>query len=460
MRSRFTTILLALSLTLAVPPDVTAGPLPKEEVDRFVRPLVEGEYCVGLVVGVVDETGRRVYGYGRTSEKDGEPPGGDTVFEIGSATKAFTGVLLADMVRRGEVSLDDPVQTFLPPGTKVPQDDGAAITLGHLASLTAGLQRMPDNFAPKDPNNPYADYSVERMYAFLAACEPERSAGESYEYSNLGMGLLGHALALRAGKGYEDLVVERICAPLGMNDTRVTLTDAMKARLAPGHDADGEPAANWDIPTFAGAGALRSTGNDMARFLAANLWPEQAGEVGEALRASHAPRTGADMSNDIALGWHVRRKPRVVWHNGQTGGYHAMVAFLPKEKVGVVVLASSATGHVDEVALDLLRRAAGLKATPMALRVPAKGIDPKVFEDYVGEYMASPVFKLTVTREGERLYCRATNQPRFRVFPLSDREFFYKVVDARITFERGEDGKVKGLVLHQNGAALPAAKTK
>jgi D-alanyl-D-alanine-carboxypeptidase/D-alanyl-D-alanine-endopeptidase len=302
------------------------------------------------------------------------------------------------------------------------------------------------------------------MYEFLSACEPKRPPGESYEYSNLGAGLLGHALSRRAGKSYEALVAERICKTLTMNDTRITLGEGMRSRLAPGHDADGEQVANWDLPTFAGAGGLRSTCNDMLKFLAANMAankaPGKAGELGAAMRSTHQPRTGADMSNDIALGWHVRRKPKTVWHNGQTGGYHSMVAFMPDENVGVVLLTNTATGTVDKVALDLLRRAAGMPAKPLTLRVPAKGIDPAVFDDYAGEYALSPAFKLTVTRDGDRLLCQATGQPRFRVFPLSQSEYFYRVVDARITFERGDDGKVKGLVLHQNGASIPGTRTK
>jgi CubicO group peptidase (beta-lactamase class C family) len=459
MTSRTVAVFCTLLVAACVPRATAAAPLPKEEIDRFVSPLVDAEYCVGVVVGVVDEGGQRLFGYGRKSSTEDTPPDGKTVYEIGSATKAFTGLLLADMVRRGDVAFDDPVQKYLPEGTKVPQVDGTVITLAHLASHTSGLPRMPTNFAPKDPGNPYADYGVERMYAFLAECEPARPAGESVEYSNLGMGLLGHALARRAGKSYEQLVIERICKPLKMNETRMTLTDGMKSRLAPGHDADGNAAANWDIPTFAGAGALRSTGDDMLNFLAANLRPGDAGELAEALRDSQSVRTGADAANDVALGWHVRRKPKFVWHNGQTGGYHSMVAFSPEKKVGVVLLANSATMQVDAHAFALLRRLMGDKVEPPKVRTPVK-VDPEVLEAYVGQYPLSPAFILTVTREGERLFCQATGQAKFRIFPASETEFFYRVVEAKITFERGEDGAVQGLVLHQNGAKLPGVKRK
>ena len=297
------------------------------------------------------------------------------------------------------------------------------------------------------------------MYQFLAGHELRRHPGESYEYSNLGAGLLGHALGRRAGRSYEELVTERISKPLKMIETRVVLTEEMKSRLAPGLDADGAPAANWDLPTLAGAGALRSTGDDMLKFLSANLRPDDAGELAEPIRDSHAPRTGADAANDIALGWHVRRKPEFVWHNGQTGGYHSIIAFSPEKKVGVVLLANSATMQVDAHAIALLRRLAGDKVEPPKVRTPVK-VDPEVLEGYVGQYPLSPAFILTVTREGDRLFCQATGQSKFRIFPASETEFFYRVVEARIVFERGEDRAVQGLVLHQNGAKMPGPKRK
>ena len=238
------TITLATSIVLlAALARGAQAPLPREAIDLYVRPLVDGEYCQAVVLG-------RVFGYGKKSAQDEARPDGDTVFEIGSATKVFTALLLVDMVRRGEVSLDDPVQKFLPDDVKVPKKGEQPITLDHLASHRSGLPRMPDNFTPKDPANPYADYSVKQMYEFLSRCQPAREAGEAFEYSNLGAGLLGHALARRAGKTYEALVVERICKPLGMSDTAVTLKQPTRSRLAPGHDAAGEPASNWDIPCW------------------------------------------------------------------------------------------------------------------------------------------------------------------------------------------------------------------
>lgn len=138
---------------------------------------------------------------------------------------------------------------------KVPTRNGRQITLLDLATHTSGLPRLPDNFSPKNADNPYADYTVEQMYAFLSGYTLPRDIGATYEYSNLGSGLMGHLLARNDGTNYEALVLERICRPLGMTNTQVVLTPGLKARLATGHNAAGERVSNWDLPTLAGAGA-------------------------------------------------------------------------------------------------------------------------------------------------------------------------------------------------------------
>jgi len=178
---------------------------------------------VGIVVGVIGPEGRRVIAYGHLEKGDSRALDGNTVFEIGSVTKVFTSLLLADMVQRGEVKLDDPVAKYLPANVKMPDRNGKAITLIDLATHTSGLPPLPANFNPKDPTNPYADYSVDQLYQFLSSYQLTRDIGSQYQYSNLGGGLLGHVLARRAGTDYETLVRSRICDPLGMKDTRITL---------------------------------------------------------------------------------------------------------------------------------------------------------------------------------------------------------------------------------------------
>jgi CubicO group peptidase (beta-lactamase class C family) len=433
------------------------APADRAEVDRLARPLVEHGWCEGLVVGVLDEHGPRTFGYGRYSDSNATVPDGDTVYEIGSMTKAFTGTLLADAVTRGETALDDPVQKYLPESVTLNlTKSGKPITLAHLASHVSGLPRMPENFHPADGRNPYADYTAERMYAFLGDFEPSREPGAKYEYSNFGMGLLGHVLAARENKSYEQLLRARLLTPLGMKDTHIAPDANARPRLAPGHNPDGDPLPNWDWDAVSACGGIRSTANDVLKFLAANIDP--ASPIADAAKLARKPLAKAMPGNEVALGWHVARKGSLVWHNGQTGGYHSYCGFVPDKNVAVVVLSNTGTGLVDELGLKLIDQLLGKDVEPIELRetadVPGDSLDR-----VVGRYLLTPFFSLEVSREGQKLFCRATGQDRFRIYPASETSFFYKVTDAQIEFKLDKPGKrAMGLVLHQNGLKLPAIR--
>ena len=233
---------MAVAVLAAAAPPVDS-PIPSDsEIRKILTERIDAQRRgVGIVVGVIEPAGRRVVSYGRFQAGDPRPLNGDTVFEIGSVTKVFTALLLADMVQRGEAAMDDPVSKYLPPEIKVPERDGRLITLQDLATHSSGLPRLPTNLTPKDPANPYADYSVEQLYEFLPTYELTRDIGSKYEYSNLGGGLLGHVLARGAGMDYEALVRSRICELLGMDSTRIRLSPEMKTRLASGHNAELAP---------------------------------------------------------------------------------------------------------------------------------------------------------------------------------------------------------------------------
>jgi len=319
------------------------------EILAAIKTRVDDKRSVGMVVATIDAGG------GRSMAAYGDPgPGAlpldaDSVFEIGSITKVFTATLLVEMADRKEVRLDEPVAALLPPGVRMPERSGRKITLIDLSTQTSGLPRLPDNLRPRNPMNPYADYTAEHMYDFLGRYELTRDIGAQYEYSNLGVGLLGHALALRAGKSYEALVRERILGPLGMTHTAITMTPWMTAHLARGHNNLGQVVPNWDVGTLAGAGALRSTMTDMLAFARANLTPG-AGRLQRLMATTHAARQSAgrpDMS--IGLNWHIRTTDGqdVVWHNGGTGGYRTWIGFDPRRRIAAVVLTNSTHGADD-----------------------------------------------------------------------------------------------------------------
>ena len=414
----------------------------KDRVDNY-------ETSVGLVVGIIDPDGRQIIGYGRTVKGGDREPDGDTLFEIGSMTKVFTAILLADLVARGKIKLDDPAGGRMHDGVTMPSRDDREITFLDLATHHSGLPRLPDNLAPADAQNPYADYSEKMLHEFLNGYALPREIGSTFEYSNLAVGLLGHLLALRAEMDFEELLAKRITGPLGMKDTMIELTPEARGRMATGH-ARGTPVPDWDLPTLAGAGAIRSTVNDILTFLSANMGLVETDLAG-AMADSHTARADAGPNMRIGLAWLIASEHGgpIVWHNGGTGGFQSFAGFDTETRRGVVVL-SNQSADVNDIGFHLLRPAyelAKLQAPKTAIAIEASTLD-----DYVGEYDLAPGFVMSVTRQGDELYVQLTGQPAWPVFPHAEDEFFYKVVDAQLTFGRDEAGKVDHLVLHQGGA--------
>ena len=397
----------------------------------------------------------RSFAYGETEKGKGAAPDGDTIYEIGSVSKAFTGVLLADLVLRGRVKLDDPYQKYLPEAAKADLKNPTHITFEQLATHVSGLPRLPDNMRPADIANPYADYTFQQMFAFLKEHKLRRPPGE-YEYSNLGVGLLGVLLARREKKSYEELLVERIAKPCGMDDTRITLSEQQRQRLAPPYDAALQPAKNWDLPAVAGAGAIRSTTRDMLKFIQANLAADDQ-PLTKAFRLSHEKRQAIPGGQAIGLGWHIARDGVTRWHNGMSGGYAAWVSVIPARKLGVVVLSNTAATQITEFGEKITRIAAGEKVEPSPAPRTVK-VAPEVLKSYQGVYAISPQFALTVTLEKGKLMVQATGQQKFQVYPESEKKFFYKVVNAQLTFVTGKSGKAERLILHQNGIDQVAAR--
>jgi D-alanyl-D-alanine-carboxypeptidase/D-alanyl-D-alanine-endopeptidase len=453
----------------AAPPQALVASVIASDADiqRILAERVPGEHPgFGIVVGVIEPAGRRIVSHGERTRGDPGPLDGDTLFEIGSITKVFTSLLLADAVQRHEVALADPLAKYLPATVKLPERAGHAITLVDLATHTSGLPRMPDNMHPQDPSNPYADYTVDQLYQFLGTVELTRDIGAQFEYSNLGAALLGQALTQHAGQSYEALVRERITEPLGMPSTRISLPPDLQARLTPGHTDTLQPASNWDLPTFAGAGALRSSASDLLTFLAAALHDKET-PLSQALALMTSVRRPADgASSFAALGWQIETAhgKEIFWHNGGTGGYRTFIGYDPKAHTGVAVLSnlSNAAGP-DDIGMHLLDPEVPLLpagspgATPARARVEVP-VDAKLFDGYVGRYQLAPTAVFTVTREGDRLYAQLSGQPTFQIFPESATEYFYKVVDAQLSFETDAQKRATALVLHQNGKDLRAPR--
>ncbi len=446
-------MVLGVALASAQSP-TTTRPVPSDpEIRRLLAERVDvHQQSVGIVVGVLEPSGRRIVTYGNRAKSDPTPLDGDTMFEIGSITKVFTSLLLADAVQRGEVALTDPVTKYLPPEVKMPERGDRAITLIDLATHTSGLPRLPTNLTPRDPSNPYADYSVQQLYEFLSTYQLPRDIGSQYEYSNLGAGLLGHVLARRAGTTYESLVRERITRPLGMTNTALTLSPELRARMAIGHDPALQPVPLWDLPTLAGAGALRSSANDLLTFLAAALGYHASPLTAafQLMPTIRRPTTSSQM--EAALGWQVFKvsDTEILWHNGGTGGFRTWIGYDPRTRAGVVILTNAGTPNgPDDIGPHLLVEGAPLRPFPKPRQETT--IDPALFDRYVGRYQLAPTAILTISRDGNRFLVQLTGQPPAEIFAESETQFFLKVVEAQLTFEGDGPDLAPAVVLHQNG---------
>jgi D-alanyl-D-alanine-carboxypeptidase/D-alanyl-D-alanine-endopeptidase len=421
----------------------------------LVKRVDQQKQAVGIVAGIIEPNGRRVVAYGSLAHGDPRTLDGDTIFEIGSISKVFTSLVLADMVNRNEVILDDPAAKYLPEHVRMPERSGKSITLLDLATHSSGLPSVSSNLKPKDPRNPYAGFSVDDLYEFLFSYTLQRDPGSEYEYSNLGAGLLGHLLAYRAGTDYESLIRARITEPLGMPDTAITLSFSMKQRMATGHNSilSPEVKVNWHLPTLAGAGALRSSANDMLTFLEAFLGYKES-PLAPAMRAMlEVRRPVGKTPAEIGLAWHILGQS--AWHSGGTGGFRSFVAYDPKARTGVVVLSNAFTlSGVDDIGGHIWN-----PRVPLANFEPPKQrteihLDPELLDNYTGRYQwASRI--LEISRDAGRLFAQGSAQglcgPKFEMFAESEKNFFVKETGSQITFETGPDGRATSLIMHRVG---------
>ncbi len=441
-----------LATALSLPILTAAGP--EDPVTALLsRRISEGHDSPGYVAALIDAAGSRIVPVGQSGND--RPLDGDSVFEIGSITKVFTALLLADMVRHGELSLSDPVAMHLPPEAR-PQDfDGKPMSLLDLATSTSGLPRVPGNLVPKDPANPYADYTVEQLYQAVAGFKPLHYPGAHYEYANFGFGLLGHILSLRANMPFEDLMIRRICQPLGLNDTRITLTPDQRARLVPGHNEDRE-VPNWDIPALPGAGALRSTAHDLVRFLQASQG-RIANPLAPAFHLLLDVRRQTDaVATTVAAGWFLTNAhdDELVWKDGATGGYCSFIGASARSSRACVLLSNADSAlSTPEIGMHLINPAFPLPALHLALE-----LEPAQLDRLAGRYAITPAFVLTVAPYRGHLMVQATGQGAYEVFALSPLRFAYHALEAQISFTLGADGNAAALVLHQGERTMRARK--
>lgn len=463
-RWSFTLLSIVLYFLIGVP-IASAQHLTDEWVKKAAEPLVQKRVVDGLSIGYIEGKHSGIVHLG-SSNRAGKKPDDLTVYEIGSISKVFTGLMLADAVVRGEIDLNAAADVANTAGIRLPSHEGRSIKWIDLSTHRSGLPRLPGNLVPIDLKNPYQNYDSKKAAAFLKQYKLPRQPGASREYSNFGASVLGYLVAQQAGRSYQQLLQKRIAKPLGMTDCTVSLSTDQRQRLATPHDKFGSVTKPWTFSNLPGAGGIRATMQDMLRFAQAQLNPPT-GKIGEAIELAWKQHRDADDSGPaMGLGWVIAGDGQTRWHNGQTGGSHSALFINRKLNCAVVILCNTAVNHeIDQLAMQLVLKAAGreIKPEPKGTPDPKAGdlvIDAKHRSRLEGRYQLAPNFIFTVRDRAGHLMVSITNQPTQEIFPDSATRWSYRGVDATLEFKLNKTGPAKSLILHQNGVKQTAYRIK
>lgn len=327
------------------------------EYEAIIKSFLGENAIPGMVVSIVDENGSHLFSYGYQGINARQKITPDTLFEIGSLTKVFTGLLLAEAVDSGAAALDDPLRTCIPQEFITGKAFYDQITLAHLTTHTSGLPRLPQTLDFMIPSaianftggNPYENVTREKVFSYLSRTAAPKRIGTDFSYSNYGVGLLGVCLADKKGLTYEETLRRVIADPLGMTSTTIHLNQAQEALYASGYRGYlrlgrlmvGIESQPWLMGEgLAGAGGIRSSGADMLKFLKACISDEL-----DFIPLTKSPIFKVDDESDIGMGWLLDRSmvenQTIIWHNGQTGGFNSYLAFSQDKPYGVFVIANT-----------------------------------------------------------------------------------------------------------------------
>lgn len=325
-------------------------------IEQLVRPYIQKGNTVGIALAVIDHGRIRRYSYGTTHKnKNTLPDPEKTIFEIGSVTKTFTSLLLAQQVTSGRMRLNDPVNKYLPDSIPLLAFKEAPIQIVHIANHTSGFPRLPSNIftAHADPKNPYLHYVPDSLYSFLVYYRARVQPGAVFSYSNFGAGLLGTILEKQWKMDFDRMVTQQICKPLGMSNTFVDIPERLKAHFAQGYNENGMATSSWDLASLKGSGAIRSTLNDMIRYTQAQMNCKSLLE--RSIKLTHIT-TFQGPGQMMGLGWRIDKAGPYIYfhHSGGTGGFRSFVGFDIDRQLGVVIL-SNAAEEVTAIGEELLK---------------------------------------------------------------------------------------------------------
>lgn len=365
-------------------------------------------------------------------DKPAKVPAEKVVFEIGSISKIFTGLLLAQAVLEKKLTFETTLKQALDTKQAFADDKVAAITLAQLTTHTSGLPRMPDN-ADFSVADPYGTYDVKKLGEWLASVKLEKAGPHELSYSNAGVAILGHVIERALGDSWANLVRDRLCKPLGMLDTMPVPTAEMRQRLVPPFESKAV-AHEWTFKAFAPAGGLRSTAADLMLYGRALTHPETS-PLREVIQLAVKP-----LAEGIGCCFFLEED--LIAHNGGTGGYRTLLQARPKADQIRLVLINNAEMEPVMVTRPLDRE--GFKA------VEGPKLSEAELKPYIGVFQLDKQAKMTfVIREGG-LWCKLTGQAFLPYLHEKKDVFFHRGVAARLIFGRDASGAIASVTLDQN----------
>ncbi len=453
MNSKYLALILVLATAVVAFGD---SHFSEETVKAHMKELSERGLNRAIVVGIINPEGKRYFYEGTFREGDTRKVNARTIFEISSLTQVFTGLLAAQLIDKGEFDWDTPAAQYLPEDIKLPKFEENEITLGHLLEHTSGLPKLPANLQPASRLNPLADYTREALVEFLGGFELKEAAGKSFKISRIGYGLVGSALEQQTGETFEALVKSRIGDPLDMENTTIELNEVQRYNLARGHQGQTQSPL-WDMPAFAGSGALRSDARDMLQFLGANLGLIESSFL-PVLKKTHETRLRSEKNNmAVATGWVVLNSndSPLLYRSGLSGGHSSFAGFRKDTNTGVVVLSNSASS-VEYFGLYLLDS----EKFKLKEFVPMIEVSDADLRQYPGVFQLPNGFRILFYMQEGHLTVQFEQSARYRLQPVAEDTFYHPKLKTNLIFQKNPKGFIDKVNFKQGEEELTAVRIR
>ncbi len=455
-------VVSSLALTsFAGQPEATKSTY-QEMIEYQVSPAIEGELIPGAVIGIYKDGQTSFHPIGTLNFDQDQSPTTDTLYEIGSISKVITGVLFADAVRRGEVSNDTLVGDLLPDGYEVQTEEGDDLKLWHLTTHTSGWSTAPINLAPTDGERPFTGYTPKMLFEAVNIWAPKGTPGESFEYSNFAVGLLGTLVSINATtereNEYESLVIERVLEPLGIDNFVVGLNDEQLTNLAPATSSGRTTKAWGKTGPMDPAGMWVTNAPGLMGFAIANIEGGDS-DIHESLKLSREPLFTVEGMGKICSGWFISGDGSTYWHNGMTGGYSSYMAVNPTHDVAVVILANGAAFETTIIGEKIIQSVMGMDPEPIEIEIHEK-LEASYTDRIVGVYRSTFGFDMTITSTRGKIFAQITGQQALALTPVSENRFAYRAVQAEIEFTLPDEGNASSVTLFQNGMEMKCERVE